>query len=143
MPPGTPHPCKPPLRRHVTPRPVTVEAQAQPSAAVPSKRPPSAGLGKAAEGVTTLLLVTLTAGLLSEALLIPIEYAMVNLGRTRLMFNTAIVRLVVNTSIGFGLVGLYGAEAIGVGMLLGSLVALAWQWAVFYEEARAQEARDD
>ncbi|QDV73374.1 lipopolysaccharide biosynthesis protein [Botrimarina mediterranea] len=94
--------------------------------------------GKAAEGVTTLLLVTLTAGLLSEALLIPIEYAMVNLGRTRLMFKTAIMRLVVNGSIGFGLVGLFGAEAIGVGMLLGSLVALAWQWAAF-----AQEARDE
>jgi O-antigen/teichoic acid export membrane protein len=92
--------------------------------------------GKAAEGVSTFLLVTLSAGLLSEALLIPIEYAMVNLGRTRLMFNTAIMRLVVNATIGFSLVGLFGAEAIGVGMLLGSLVALGWQWAAFAQEAR-------
>ncbi|TWT95841.1 MurJ-like flippase [Botrimarina colliarenosi] len=91
---------------------------------------------KASAGVSTLLLLTLTAGVLSEALLIPIEYASVNLGHARMMFNTAITRLAVNGSLGFGLVGVFGAEAIGVGMLLGSLVALVWQWTVFAKEVR-------
>lgn len=94
--------------------------------------------GKAAAGVTTVLLLTLSAGVLSEALLIPIEYASVNLGHARLMFYTALMRLAVNASIGFGLVGLFGAEAIGVGMLLGSAAALAWQWAVFAREAHGE-----
>lgn len=96
----------------------------------------TAVFGPASEGVTTLLLVTLAAGALSEALLIPVEYASVNRGRTRLMFHTALVRLAVNGSLGFALVGLYGAEAIGVGMLLGSGVALGWQWWDFAAEVR-------
>jgi O-antigen/teichoic acid export membrane protein len=91
---------------------------------------------KASEGVTPLLLVTLTAGILSEALLVPIEFASVNLGWARLMFQTAVVRLAVNGTLGFGLVGVYGAEAIGVGMLLGSAVALAWQWGALAREVR-------
>ncbi len=94
--------------------------------------------GKAAAGVNTLLLLTLSAGVLSEALLIPIEFASVNRGRVRLMFYTALMRLAVNASLGFGLVGLFGAEAIGVGMLLGSSAALAWQWAAFAREARGE-----
>lgn len=91
---------------------------------------------ESAAGVTTLLLLTYSAGVLSEALLIPIEFASVNRGRGRLMFQTALVRLAVNVLIGFGLVGVFGAEAIGVGMLLGSLVALVWQWASFAQEVR-------
>lgn len=90
----------------------------------------------AAAGVTTRLLVLFSAGVLSEALLIPIEYASVNLGRARLMFQTALLRLAINVSLGFGLVGVFGAEAIGVGMLLGSLVAIGWQWAAFAREVR-------
>lgn len=93
-------------------------------------------MAKSSAGVTRTLLLTYSAGVLSEALLIPIEYASVNLGRARLMFNTAIVRLLVNVSIGFGLVGVFGAEAIGIGMLLGSAVALFWQWAAFAAEVR-------
>ena len=100
------------------------------------RKPEEAEIGEAAEGVTTLLLVTLAAGALSEALLIPVEFASVNRGRTRLMFQTAVVRLAVNATLGFGLVGLFGAEAIGVGMLLGSGVALSWQWWDFAAEAR-------
>ncbi|MEN0111367.1 MAG: hypothetical protein AAF805_11655, partial [Planctomycetota bacterium] len=96
----------------------------------------AAVFGDAASGVTTALLVTLAAGALSEALLIPIEFASVNRGRTRLMFHTALVRLAVNATLGFGLVGLFGAEAIGVGMLLGSGVALGWQWWDFAAEGR-------
>lgn len=92
-------------------------------------------LGQAAEGVTTLLVVTLSAGALSEALLIPIQAATVNRGRASLLFKTAIVRLAINLTLGFTLVGLYGAEAIGIGMLLGSAVALAWQWVAFTREA--------
>ena len=38
------------------------------------------------------------------------------------MFKTALLRLAVNATLGFGLVGVFGAEAIGVGMLLGSAV---------------------
>lgn len=90
----------------------------------------------AAEGVTTRLLVLFSAGALSEALLIPIEFASVNLGHGRLMFHTAIIRLAINGTLGFGLVGVFGAEAIGVGMLLGSSVAIGWQWAAFAREAR-------
>ena len=90
----------------------------------------------AAAGVTQMLVMTYSAGVLSEALLIPIEFALVNLGRTRLMFKTALARLAINGTLGFGLVGVFGAEAIGVGMLLGSLVALTWQWSVFAREAR-------
>lgn len=93
-------------------------------------------LGDAAAGVTTTLLVTLTAGALSEALLMPIQAATVNRGQAQLLFKTAVIRLAVNLTIGFGLVGYYGAEAIGVGLLLGSLVALAWQWAAFAGEVR-------
>ncbi len=93
-------------------------------------------MNKSAEGVTLTLLLTYSAGVLSEALLVPIEYALVNLGRARLMFATAIVRLVTNVTIGFGLVGVFGAEAIGVGMLLGSLVALVWQWLALAAEVR-------
>lgn len=91
---------------------------------------------KAAAGVTTRLLVLFSAGVLSEALLIPIEFASVNLGKARLMFQTAILRLVINVSIGFGLVSFFGAEAIGVGMLLGSVVAICWQWRAFAQEVR-------
>lgn len=89
---------------------------------------------ESAAGVTTLLLLTFSAGVLSEALLIPIEFASVNRGRGRLMFQTAMVRLAINVLIGFGLVGVFGAEAIGVGMMLGSLVALVWQWTAFARE---------
>ena len=93
-------------------------------------------LGDAAEGVTVTLLVTLAAGALSEALLVPIQAATVNRGRADLLFKTALTRLAVNITIGFGLVAAYGAEAIGVGVLLGSLVALVWQWTAFAEGVR-------
>lgn len=91
---------------------------------------------EASAGVTPLLLLTLTAGVMSEVLLIPIEFASVNLGKGRLMFQTALVRLGVNATLGFGLVGAYGAEAIGVGMLLGSAVAFVWQWGALAREVR-------
>ncbi|MEO1498713.1 MAG: hypothetical protein AAFV43_16330 [Planctomycetota bacterium] len=91
-------------------------------------------LDDAAEGVTRLLVVTLAAGALSEALLMPIQAATVNRGRADLLFRTAITRLVINLTLGFGLVSAYGAEAIGVGMVLGSVVALTWQWIAFAVE---------
>lgn len=93
-------------------------------------------LGDGAEGVTTLLVVTLTAGALSEALLIPIQAATVNRGEARQLTSTAILRLIVNVSIGYGLVGVFGAEAIGVGMLIGSLATLAWLWRAFERDLR-------
>ncbi|MEO0529998.1 MAG: hypothetical protein AAF266_05390 [Planctomycetota bacterium] len=91
-------------------------------------------LGDGAEGVTRLLVVTLTAGALSEALLIPIQAATVNRGEARQLTSTAILRLVINVSIGYGLVGVFGAEAIGIGMLVGSLATLAWLWRAFEKE---------
>ncbi|MEQ8846249.1 hypothetical protein [Botrimarina sp.] len=92
--------------------------------------------GETANQVSTLLLVSIAAGALSEAMLIPIEFASINLGRARLMAMTAVVRLAINATVGFALVAAYGAVAIGVGLLAGSLVALAWQWRSFAREAR-------
>ncbi|TWT48714.1 lipopolysaccharide biosynthesis protein [Botrimarina hoheduenensis] len=93
-------------------------------------------LADAARGVTTTLLVTLTAGALSEALLIPVQAATVNRGHSHTIFYTALARLAINLTLGFGLVGIYGAEAIGVGMVIGSAIALAWQWIEFTGEVR-------
>lgn len=100
-------------------------------------------LGDAAKGVTSLLVVTLTLGALSEALLIPIQAATLNCGQARLLPAAALIRLIVNVSLGYGLVGVFGAEAIGVGMLIGSLVALAWLWRAFAERLDELVQRDE
>lgn len=92
--------------------------------------------GSAADEVTTLLLLSLAAGNLSEAMLIPIEFAAINLGQARMLAMTAFIRLAVNATIGFALVAAYGAVAIGIGLTGGSLIALAWQWRLFAQEAR-------
>lgn len=91
-------------------------------------------LGEASAGVTTVLVVLLTAGAMSEALLIPVQAANVNRGRASLIFKSAVARLLINLTVGLTLVSVYGAEAIGLGMLLGSGVALTWQWVAFAKE---------
>lgn len=93
-------------------------------------------LQDAAEGVSRTLLVTLSLGLLSEALLMPIQAATVNRGRAKLLYKAAMVRLAVNLTLGIALVGALGAEGIGLGVAAGGLVALVWQWAAFAEDVR-------
>lgn len=90
--------------------------------------------GDAAEGVTTALLVTLGAGMLSQILLIPIEFASLQLHKGRLLLQTALMRLAVNATLGVALVTQMGADGMGWGMLAGSALALAWQWASFARE---------
>jgi O-antigen/teichoic acid export membrane protein len=91
--------------------------------------------GEAAQGVTTALLVTLGAGMLSQIMLIPIEFASLQLHKGRLLLQTAVVRLLVNLTLGVGLMTQMGAEGIGWGMLAGACVSMVWQWAVFAREA--------
>lgn len=93
-------------------------------------------LQDAAEGVSVLLLITLAMAMVSEALLMPIQAASVNRGRAQLIYKSALLRLAVNLTLGFGLVGAFGAEGIGVGVALGGLLALVWQWIVFAKEVR-------
>ncbi|MGL4511590.1 MAG: hypothetical protein ACRCT8_00755 [Lacipirellulaceae bacterium] len=92
--------------------------------------------GEAAEGVTTTLLLTLGAGMLSQIMLIPIEFAALQLHKGRLLLQTAIVRFLVNATLGVSLMIELGAEGIGWGMLAGSCVSMAWQWGAFAREAR-------
>lgn len=88
----------------------------------------------AANGVTRLLLLTLGAGMMSEVLLVPIEFASINCGRGRLLMASALLRLAVNLTIGFALVWQYGAIGIGVGMLIGCSLSIVWQWIVLSRE---------
>ncbi len=83
---------------------------------------------EAAEGVTRLLLVTLGLGLMTEVLVVPVEFASVNRGRGRLMMYSALLRLLVNLTLGVFLVWHYGAVGIGIGITIGCVLALAWHW---------------
>ncbi len=90
----------------------------------------------AAAGVTRLLLLTLGAGMMSEVLLVPIEFASINRGHGRLLLASALMRLAVNLTIGFALVWHFGAIGIGVGMLIGCSLSIVWQWIVLSREVR-------
>lgn len=85
---------------------------------------------EAANGVTQTLLLTLGFGLMTEVLIVPVEFASVNRGRGRLMMYSAILRLLINLTIGVFLVWLYGAIGIGIGITIGCVLAMAWHWHV-------------
>ncbi len=89
-----------------------------------------------ANGVTRALLLSLGLGMLTEVLLIPIEFASVNRGLGRLLMWSAILRLVVNVTVGFALVWHFGAIGIGLGTALGGFLALIWHWSSLIKEIR-------
>lgn len=84
----------------------------------------------AAKGVDRLILLTLGLGLMTEVLIVPVEFASVNRGRGRLMLYSALLRLAINLTIGVFLVWLYGVVGIGIGITIGCVLAMAWHWYV-------------
>ncbi|WP_146396907.1 lipopolysaccharide biosynthesis protein [Pseudobythopirellula maris] len=90
----------------------------------------------AAEGVGVVLLAALGLGILSDVLLMPIDFAFMARSQGRILLQASVVRLVLNLTVGLWLVSRYGVAAIGLGILMGNLVSLLWQWTVFAREVR-------
>lgn len=67
-------------------------------------------------------------GLLSEAMLIPVELGHLSLGRGRFLCATAVLRLAITLTMGSALMYRLGAAGIGYGLLIGNALAFVWQW---------------
>jgi O-antigen/teichoic acid export membrane protein len=67
-------------------------------------------------------------GLLSEAMLIPVELGHLSLGRGRFLCATALMRLGITLTLGSVLILWLGAAGVGYGLLVGNSLAFVWQW---------------
>jgi O-antigen/teichoic acid export membrane protein len=83
------------------------------------------------------LILSLSLGMLSEVLLMPIEFATLTVGRARVSTAAGATRLAINLSLGLALVYLYGSHGIGYALFVGNSVALAWLWTAFLQQASA------
>ena len=73
--------------------------------------------------------------MLSEVLLMPVDFAMITLGQAHISTVAASVRLAVNLSVTLGLVYLFDGVGMGYGLLFANSLALAWMWVAFAREA--------
>ena len=72
--------------------------------------------------------IAMALGLLSRAMLIPIELGFLAIQRGRFLFFTAIFRLAVTLTLGLALVVAWGAAGVGYGIFVGNTLVLAWEW---------------
>lgn len=82
------------------------------------------------------LIVSLAMGMLSEVLLMPVDFSVLTLGKANMSFAANTTRLLVNLSLGLLLVFMLGAVGIGYGLFIGNSVALAWLWTAFAYEVK-------
>jgi O-antigen/teichoic acid export membrane protein len=73
----------------------------------------------------------LGAGVFAEQLLTPIECGYMAMGSGRVLFFTAALRCLIAVTAGAFFVYWWGPMGMGLGMLLASGLALAWQWIIF------------
>lgn len=90
--------------------------------------------------VSSALILLLSLGMLLEVLLMPVDFAMLTLGRPSVSAAVTAARLALNLTLGLLMVDLWGSQGIGYALLLGNSLSLAWMWGAFAREASPKHA---
>jgi O-antigen/teichoic acid export membrane protein len=93
--------------------------------------------------VSRELILALSVGMLLEVLLMPVDFAMLTLGRPSVSTAVTAARLALNLTLGLLMVYLWSARGIGYTLFLGNSIALAWMWDAFAREASPKRALHD